>query len=423
MRNELLVDLTDCTEFRQTLLARPPAIIHGTACLLIVFLGTAVAWSIATRADLVVRVPGRVRPVSAPIKVFVPARGEMLGVSFGSRVMAVRVHQGDQVKKGDVLVRLNTERLDNELAKRRRAIQAGEEELRQLAQQAALLDQQLAVARAKADDELGQVLEEVRLASERREVDMRLAESESKNAAYEAAQLRRLVPSGAAAPLELVKAEGRVREAHEKLAKARLPVNEGNVKVLRQARAQVDQEAALKRNELAIKRGSKESEVASAQRDSTNLELEREQAFVRAPLDGVVTSGEVKVGDSLEPGKQVTEIAEQKGFRFEAQVRSEDVGHLRIGLPARIKLDAYDYQQYGVLEGTVSFVAPDSGIKEGGQAAIYLVKIEFEQEEVGRGVCHGRVKLGMAGVAEIVTEQESLFMLLVKRIRRTISLG
>src|SRR5262249_10821751 len=29
MRNELLVDLADCTELRQTLLARPPAIVHG----------------------------------------------------------------------------------------------------------------------------------------------------------------------------------------------------------------------------------------------------------------------------------------------------------------------------------------------------------------------------------------------------------
>jgi HlyD family secretion protein len=207
------------------------------------------------------------------------------------------------------------------------------------------------------------------------------------------------------------------------LAKARLPVDEGKVKVLRQARAQVEQEDALKRNELGIKHSTKKSEIAAARRDLTSLELERAQAIIRAPLDGVVTSGEVKVGDRLEPGKQVMEIAEQKGYRFEVQVPSEEVGHVRIGLPARVKLDAYDYQRYGVLEGTVGFLAPDSGAGEGGRAAVYLVKIECQQDEVGRGACRGRIRLGMAGLAEIVTEQESLFMLLVNRIRRTISLG
>ena len=41
MRNDLVWDLADCTEFRQTLLCRPPGIVHGAAVLLIVVLGTA----------------------------------------------------------------------------------------------------------------------------------------------------------------------------------------------------------------------------------------------------------------------------------------------------------------------------------------------------------------------------------------------
>jgi len=42
---------------------------------------------------------------------------------------------------------------------------------------------------------------------------------------------------------------------------------------------------------------------------------------------------------------------------------------------------------------------------------------------VGRGVFRGRVKLGMGGLAEIVTGRESLLSILVKQIRRSISLG
>ncbi len=92
-------------------------------------------------------------------------------------------------------------------------------------------------------------------------------------------------------------------------------------------------------------------------------------------------------------------------------------------MPVRIKLDAYDYQKYGTLDGTVSFISPDSGMREGQRTAIYLVRIDLEGDEVGRGDLRGRVKLGMAGQAEIVTDQESLLALLLKKIRQTISLG
>jgi adhesin transport system membrane fusion protein len=153
------------------------------------------------------------------------------------------------------------------------------------------------------------------------------------------------------------------------------------------------------------------------------LELERKQATIRSPIDGIVTAGDLKVGDVLEPGKPVAEVAEQEGFRFEAAIPSEEVGHLRPGMPARIKLDAYDYQRYGTLEGTVCFLSPDSGVPQGQQTAVYVVKIAVSRAELGRGAYRGRVKLGMAGQAEIVTGRESLLSLLAKRIRQTISLG
>ena len=92
-------------------------------------------------------------------------------------------------------------------------------------------------------------------------------------------------------------------------------------------------------------------------------------------------------------------------------------------MPARIKLDAYDYQRYGSVAGTVVFLSPDSGVGEGQRTATYLVKIELAGHELGRGELHGQVKLGMTGQADIVTGQERLLALLVKKLRETISLG
>src|SRR5262245_17962541 len=101
-------------------MARPPRILHGTVVLLVLLLGTAGAWAALTRADLVVRAGGRVRPVTTPVKVVNGARSEVLSGTLGGRVIEVRFREGTEVKKGDVLIRLDTARLDNEIARRRR---------------------------------------------------------------------------------------------------------------------------------------------------------------------------------------------------------------------------------------------------------------------------------------------------------------
>src|SRR5215467_6155787 len=146
MRNERIRDLTDCTEFRQTLQARPPHIIHGTLLLLAMFLGTGVLWAALSQAYLVVRAPGRVRPVISPMKVVYSGSGEAFSASAGGRVVEVHVREGQEVQQGELLIRLETERLDNEMDKQRRAVEVGEEELRSLGYLKELLGQQYAAA-------------------------------------------------------------------------------------------------------------------------------------------------------------------------------------------------------------------------------------------------------------------------------------
>jgi multidrug efflux pump subunit AcrA (membrane-fusion protein) len=138
MRTELL-DLADCTEFRQALEGRPPPNVHAAALLLIGLLGAALAWSAVTKGDLVVRVPGRVRPVDTPNRVFAA-----LSAKVDGRVVEVNFTEGDRVARGDVLLRLNTEQLDNEIARLRRTIQAAEEELSKLDEVQGLLRRQYA---------------------------------------------------------------------------------------------------------------------------------------------------------------------------------------------------------------------------------------------------------------------------------------
>jgi multidrug resistance efflux pump len=423
MRESSIVEWADCTEFRQTLLARPPRIVHGTAMLLVGVVGAAVLWAALAQADLVVRARGRVRPVTSPRKVFNASAGIVLNAGSSGRVAAVFFREGDEVRKGDVLLRLDTEQLDNEIARRRRTIEAGQDELTRLARLNKLLDRQTEEALSKADAELAQAETEVKQARARQTADIALVQVELEQAEDECYRTTRLAATSAATVEELTRVRSRVRELREKLKKARLPVDDSKVQVMRRGRELAERDAAVKKEELELKRVSKQGEVDAARLELANLELERKQAELRTPMDGVVTSGDIKVGDVLAAGKAVFEIAEEKGFLFEAEVPSTEVGHLRAGMIARIKLDAYDYQQYGTLAGRVSYVSPDSSVHSEQGAVVYLVRIEVEGDEVRRGDYHGKVKLGMAGQVEIVTEQKSILSLLIQRIRQSISLG
>jgi multidrug efflux pump subunit AcrA (membrane-fusion protein) len=423
MRTDPVVNLAECTTFRQTLLARPPRIVHGTVLLLAGLFVAALVWAALTPADLVVRAAGRIRPPATPKKVFSAARGEVLSATTGGRVIAVHFREGDRVAKDALLLRLDTSRLDYDIAKKKRSIRAGEEELAKLDRSDRLLGRQHDVARAKAQAELAQAEEEVRQEKARRHSEISAAQAELGRATDEEERVAWLVGKRAAAAAELVQARAKLHEAKARLAKAQVPVALKRLSALRGAVELTGKDYALKRQELAAKRAARKAELRLHRLDLAGLELERRQAEIRAPIAGIVIRGDVKVGDLLEPGKAAVEIAEQTGFLFEAAVASEDVGRLRVGMTARIKLDAYDYQRYGTLRGTVCFVSPDSGLAEGRQQAVYTVRIVLEEGDVGRGDLRGRVKLGMSGQVDIVTGRESLLSLLLKRIRQTISLG
>jgi multidrug resistance efflux pump len=393
-----------------------------------------VAWAALTDADLVVRGAGRVRPATSPHRVTNPVQGEALSATAGGRVVEVRFHEGDTVKRGDVLLRFDTERLTGDIAQQEQKLRLARHELAEGAQIDGLLARQFEAAKAKGKAELEQARETVRRTKERQAAEVEEVRAELKNARADEARLGRLAEQRAVARVDFIQAVTRRQVLERRLQRAEVPPEEGAVEAARQALAVQERDHALRREELALKRAAKDAEVRAAEIDLARLELLSRQAVVRAPVDGIVAAGEVKVGDLLEPGRTVLEIAEQNGFVFEAVVPGDEIGHLRVGMAARVKLDAFDYQKYGTLPGTVLFIAPDSGVARAGTpegadsprqppASAYVVKIALEGDEVGRGQFTGRVKLGMAGRVEVVTDRESLLSLLARRIRRSISLG
>jgi multidrug resistance efflux pump len=342
------------------------------------------------------------------------------------RVVQVLVQEGSAVRRGELLLQFDTRRLDHEMAKVRRRLEGARAELEKLDQLAELQQSQYGIAQAKAAAELEQATAEIATARQTQELDIRQAQIKLALANDHYARCEKLAASRSISLGEVAAAKANVRTAEEELNQARMPLNEERLAVLRHAITLVQRDYAVRTAELDAKRIAKRQELDTAAKELADLERQAELAALRSPVDGVITKGQFHVGDVVSPGSVVFEIAPHGGYCFESMVPSEDIGLVRDRMPARVKLDAYDYQLYGSVAGAVCFISPDAAQHE--QAATmrtlsYRVRTTVPSDRLGQGEFSGDVKLGMTGQVEIITGQRTVLAILIKRIRSSISFG
>ncbi len=423
MRDASILDLSQCTEFRQTLMARPPRIVHGAALLTASVVAVAVAWLAVTPAELVVRAPARVRPASGVLRAFGGSSGEEVVAATAGRVAEVLFQPGQTVRKGDVLIRLDASRLDNEIAGLEQTIGVLDDELAGMERLAQLSERQFAAAQERAGAELADAVGTVREDRGRRASQARAALAELRSAQDEHERISGLVAGGAASRSELQAAELRLSQVREAVATAQLPVGAGRVAVLHRVRDLAAHDHAVTLQQLGLEQLRTRGALVTARQRLAGLLLDKEQTLVRAHLDGIVTAGAIRVGDMITPGKATCAIAPLEGLRIDAAVNASDVAQIRIGMAVRIQLDAFSVRRHGSLDGEVEEISPDADVVTlpgGGQATYYLVRVALGG---ARGSGFGPLKLGMTGQVEIVTGRKRLLEVLVGDLQRAISLN
>ncbi len=101
-------------------------------------------------------------------------------------------------------------------------------------------------------------------------------------------------------------------------------------------------------------------------------------SIIRAPAAGTILTRSVNPGDpvvpltSYQPGTELATVADMSNLIFKGTVDEIDVGKLRVGLPARIKVGALPTD---VVTGNVSRIAPQAQQKDG--ATLFDVEIEL----------------------------------------------
>ena len=148
------------------------------------------------------------------------------------------------------------------------------------------------------------------------------------------------------------------------------------------------------------------------QADAAQLEKQKEWNLIKAPVSGTLQQFSGKyAGGYVQVGELMGVISPDSNLIAECLVSPRDIGYLRAGMPVKFQVDAFNYNEWGVVEGKVQSVDNDFTLVE--NQPVFRVKCQFASTEVhtANGV-KGSLKKGMTLQARFILTKRSLFQLL-----------
>lgn len=179
--------------------------------------------------------------------------------------------------------------------------------------------------------------------------------------------------------------------------------------------------------ELQTELTKTEEDLVTAVQIRKQREDQLRRTELRAPTEGVVKNVRfTTVGAVLRPGDEVLQIVPTDDeLIVEAKVEPADIGFIRLGQPANVKFDAYDYSIYGAGVGEVSYISADTLTEQTarGESSYYRVHVTVDASGMQKRRPSESIELqpGMTATVEIKTGQSTVLRFLLKPIIKTLS--
>lgn len=333
-------------------------------------------------------------------KITPSSRAQVIESLDGGIVNALLVHEGDVVERGQMLARLDPTRFQSnygEAAARARALRASSERLR-----SELTGEPLKFSEESLREPALVARERQLYESRRRNLNETL-ENLQKTYNLVMAELHMtqpLVAKGAASEVEVIRLQRQAAELKGKMDDAR------NQFAVRAREEQVKNNADL----------DAQLQVMAGKAD----QLDRATLF--SPVRGVVKDIQVTtVGGVLQPGGKLMEIVPlEDQLLVETRINPRDIAYIRPGLPATVKITAYDSSIYGDLKGEVEMVSPDTLQDEVKRDQFYYrVYVRTRSAELkNRNGKRFPILPGMVANVEIKTGQKTVLDYLIKPLNK-----
>ena len=363
--------------------AAPPVYWQTTVKLIAYSLGAFFIWALFANLDVVATAPGQVMPVQAV---------KIIQHVDGGRIAEIAVVDGQEVKEGQVLMRLNdteagaeyqtlsakywglytrVERLRALLGDRRADFSTVPEQYKQV-----VAEQEFTLKTSK--DQIAQLESEIKILGEVSSIRGDLAK-------------------------EKLATRVQALDAQRNLSQAQ-------AELLRYRKANMD--------DLNTSTG----ELAQTEEQMTKLKDRLQRVDVVSPVDGVVQDLKFRtIGGVIPPGATLMNVVPLDGkMHAEVRVQPTDIGFVKKGEDARLKLGTYDFMRYGTVTGQVVMVSSFSSLDEKSNP-YFKVIVSIPQNFVGDKA--KTIEPGMTVQADIITDRQSVLKYLLRPIYVAFSQG
>jgi len=162
-----------------------------------------------------------------------------------------------------------------------------------------------------------------------------------------------------------------------------------------------------------------ESELAGLSEKLKSIGDRVYRTELRAPVDGVINKIAITtIGGVIESAQRLVEIVPTDDeLKIVAQVLPSEVAFIRPGLPAKVKITAYDPQKYGSLDGKVVRIGANSVTDQEGNA-FFEIEVRTDKNFMGDESAPLPITPGMVAQTEIITGKRTILEYLLKPIFR-----
>jgi membrane fusion protein, multidrug efflux system len=261
-------------------------------------------------------------------------------VALSSRVsgwvVGMRITEGSQVAKNDVLVRVDDRQSQIKLDELRRDRDGVLAERDRTAAQIALVD----ASTSSREESKRSELAAARALSQSLALELKYAEDEYKRA-------DELSKRGVIATRALDQARTAFLKAQQEQLRARAQETSAEAD-LREAEAARRQVAVLEAERLRLEQNAKaiEQQIAAQQ-------LDIDDRSIRSPIDGVISRTFVAAGEYVTPGQRIALLHDPNEIWVEALIKETEIRRVHVGQPATVSVDAYPGEVFqGVVERT-----------------------------------------------------------------------
>lgn len=419
-------------EVNKALIDDSPRVVRITLWAILAFFVIMIAWASLADIDEVTRGDGKAIPSS---------RLQKIQNLEGGIVAEVFVHEGEVVKAGAPLLRLDDTRFRSN---------AGESEADRLALEAriqrltAQLDNKESLTLSpeiveKSPDIANGEMElfasvNKRIQSEVSGLEEQLIQKKQELLDYQAKgeQYRRslgllqqeigmsepLVAKGAISRVEVLRLRRSEVETRGQLESVTLAVPRAQA-AIKEIESKISETRGRYRSEALSQLNEARTDLSKIEASGKAIEDRVNRTLVTSPVRGIVQQLMVNtIGGVIQPGNDLVEIVPlDDTLLVEAKIRPQDIAFLRPGQEAMVKFTAYDYTIYGGLKAKLEQISPDTVTDKDGKS-FYVIRLRTEKNHLGSDEKPLIIIPGMVASVDIITGKKTILSYLLKPILR-----